>query len=51
MISKLIAWGEDRPSALAALSRGLAGYQIVGLPNNLAFLQRVVTHPAFARGA
>ena len=51
MISKLIAWGETRAAALDALSGALAAYQVVGVPNNLAFLQRVVAHPAFAKGA
>lgn len=50
MISKLIAWGPDRPTALAALRTALAQYQIVGLPNNVAFLERVVAHPLFAAG-
>jgi hypothetical protein len=51
MISKLIAWGEDRPSALRALLRGLAQYQIVGVANNLAFLQRCISHELFVAGA
>ena len=51
MVSKLIAWGENREEALAAMGRGLAAYQMVGLPSNLSFLQRLVAHPAFAAGA
>jgi 3-methylcrotonyl-CoA carboxylase alpha subunit len=50
MVSKLVAWGEDRGAALRSLSRGLGEFQVVGLPNNLAFLQRVVAHPAFVAG-
>ena len=50
MVSKLVVWGENRAEALAAMGRGLAAYQVVGLPTNLAFLQRLVAHPAFAAG-
>ena len=48
MIAKLIAWGEDRPSALRRLKSALADYRIVGVATNVAFLQRVVAHDAFA---
>ena len=48
MIAKLVVWGEDRASALRRLSRSLASYQVVGVTTNVAFLQRVVAHPAFA---
>ncbi|HEY1438337.1 MAG TPA: acetyl/propionyl/methylcrotonyl-CoA carboxylase subunit alpha [Casimicrobiaceae bacterium] len=48
MIAKLVVWGEDRASALRRLSRSLASYQVVGVTTNIAFLQRVVAHPAFA---
>jgi 3-methylcrotonyl-CoA carboxylase alpha subunit len=48
MIAKLIAWGEDRPSALRRLKSALADYRVVGVATNVAFLQRVVAHEAFA---
>jgi 3-methylcrotonyl-CoA carboxylase alpha subunit len=48
MIAKLVVWGEDRASALRRLSRSLVSYQVVGVTTNIAFLQRVVAHPAFA---
>ena len=48
MIAKLVVWGEDRASALRRLGRSLASYQVVGVTTNIAFLQRVVAHPAFA---
>ena len=48
MIAKLIVHGEDRSTALRRLSEALAGYEIVGVATNVAFLQRVVAHDAFA---
>jgi 3-methylcrotonyl-CoA carboxylase alpha subunit len=50
MIAKLIVHGEDRPAALRRLADALAGYEIVGVATNVAFLQRVVAHQAFASG-
>jgi acetyl/propionyl-CoA carboxylase alpha subunit len=48
MIAKLIAWGEDRPAALARLGAALAAVEIAGLKTNVAFLERVVRSRAFA---
>ncbi len=48
MIAKLVAWGEDRASALRRLRSSLASYQVAGVTTNISFLQRVVAHPAFA---
>ncbi len=50
MIAKLIAWGEDRPAALARLSAALAALEIAGVRTNVAFLERVVRSKAFASG-
>jgi len=50
MISKLIVHASDRPRALKALSAALKSYQVAGLPTNLSFLQRCVSHPAFQQG-
>jgi 3-methylcrotonyl-CoA carboxylase alpha subunit len=50
MIAKLIVHGVDRPAALSRLAEALAGYEIAGVATNVAFLQRVVAHPAFASG-
>ncbi len=50
MIAKLIVHGEDRPAALRRLAEALAEYEIVGVATNVAFLQRVVAHEAFASG-
>nr|WP_315203889.1 acetyl/propionyl/methylcrotonyl-CoA carboxylase subunit alpha [uncultured Albidiferax sp.] len=49
MIAKLIVWDADRTQALARLRQALADYQIVGVANNVAFLQRLVTTPSFAQ--
>jgi len=51
MIAKVIAWGEDRGTALRRLAAGLAQYRIAGLITNRDFLLRVLRHPAFAAGA
>ena len=50
MIAKLIVHGRDRPAALRRLGEALAEYEIVGVATNVAFLQRVVAHQAFASG-
>ncbi len=50
MIAKLIVHGEDRAAALRRLGEALAGYEIVGVTTNVAFLQRLVAHEAFACG-
>ncbi|WP_075790739.1 acetyl-CoA carboxylase biotin carboxylase subunit [Massilia putida] len=48
MIAKLIVWGRDRKEALARMAQALAGYQVVGLATNVAFLQRLVTSAPFS---
>jgi 3-methylcrotonyl-CoA carboxylase alpha subunit len=50
MIAKLVVHGEDRATALRRLAEALAAYEIVGVATNIAFLQRVVAHEAFATG-
>jgi len=50
LISKLSVWGPDRPSALARLRRALGEYRIAGIRTNLAFHQKVASHPDFAAG-
>lgn len=46
MISKLIAWGSDRKSAINRLQRGLREYQIGGLKTDLVFLNQILeSHP------
>ena len=48
MLAKLVASGADRPEALRRLADALAKYRVVGVTTNVAFLQRLIAHPAFA---
>jgi 3-methylcrotonyl-CoA carboxylase alpha subunit len=48
MIAKLIAWGADRPAALARLAAALDEVEIAGLRTNVEFLGRVARSRAFA---
>jgi 3-methylcrotonyl-CoA carboxylase alpha subunit len=48
MLAKLIVWGEDRAAACAEMSAALGQCEVVGVATNIAFLERVVAHEAFA---
>jgi 3-methylcrotonyl-CoA carboxylase alpha subunit len=48
MLAKLIVWGQDRHAACAAMLAALAQCEVVGVATNIAFLERVVAHEAFA---
>ncbi|MEG5262978.1 acetyl/propionyl/methylcrotonyl-CoA carboxylase subunit alpha [Pseudomonas sp. JDS28PS106] len=48
MVAKLIAWGENREEARQRLLAMLAETAVGGFKTNLAFLQRILAHPAFA---
>ena len=48
MLAKVIAWGEDRPAAVALLRRALAETAVLGVVTNRDFLARVAAHPEFA---
>ncbi len=50
MISKLAAWGEDRPAAVARMRRALADYAILGVTTNRDYLLDIIGHEAFAKG-
>ncbi len=50
MIAKLIVWGADRDEAARRMRSALAETAILGVRTNLAFLERVVAHPAFLAG-
>lgn len=47
LLSKLIAYGENRSEALRYLQKGLADYQLVGVTTNRDFLQRIIQQPDF----
>ena len=46
MIAKLVVHDSDRPRALARLREALAQCEIVGPKSNIAFLERLIRHPA-----
>jgi 3-methylcrotonyl-CoA carboxylase alpha subunit len=50
MIAKLVVWGDDRGEAARRMQDALASTVILGVKTNLAFLERVVGHPAFLEG-
>ncbi|HEY2630688.1 MAG TPA: biotin carboxylase N-terminal domain-containing protein, partial [Usitatibacter sp.] len=50
MIAKLVAWGSDRDEAARRMQESLAATEILGVKTNLAFLERVVAHPAYLAG-
>ena len=50
MLSKVIAWGPDRPTALARLDAALAGSVVLGVGTNIAFLRSLLTHPDVRAG-
>ncbi|QXH53372.1 acetyl/propionyl/methylcrotonyl-CoA carboxylase subunit alpha [Pseudomonas fakonensis] len=47
MLGKLIAWGQDREQARLRLLAMLDEFAIGGLKTNIAFLRRILAHPAF----
>ncbi|WP_454253054.1 ATP-binding protein [Pseudomonas sp. Marseille-Q7302] len=48
MLAKLIAWGDSREQARQRLLAMLDQTAVGGFATNLAFLQRLLAHPAFA---
>ena len=50
MISKLIAWAEDRPSALARMRRALGEYLVVGVKTTVPFFLWLFEQPEFLEG-
>ncbi|MFB9717912.1 acetyl/propionyl/methylcrotonyl-CoA carboxylase subunit alpha [Planobispora longispora] len=50
MLSKVIAWGPDRASALRTLDDALAATTVLGVTTNIAFLRALVTHPEVVAG-
>ncbi len=50
MLAKLVVWAEDRGRACAAMLAALADCEVAGVSTNIAFLERVVAHEAFATG-
>jgi acetyl-CoA carboxylase biotin carboxylase subunit len=50
MVSKLVAWGDDRAEALARMRRALDEYRVGGIKTNLPFHRRLLRHPQFLAG-
>ncbi len=46
MLSKVIAWGPDRATALSRLDGALADTTVLGVRTNTGFLRRLLDHPA-----
>ena len=50
MISKLVAWGPDRDTALSRMRRALQEYKVVGIATTIPLFQRIIEDPAFIAG-
>jgi acetyl-CoA carboxylase biotin carboxylase subunit len=51
MISKLVAWADDRPRAIARMRRALGEYLVTGIKTTVPFFTWLLAQPAFASGA
>jgi acetyl-CoA carboxylase biotin carboxylase subunit len=47
MISKLVAWAEDRPMAIARMRRALGEYVVTGIKTTVPFFAWLFTQPEF----
>jgi acetyl-CoA carboxylase biotin carboxylase subunit len=47
LVSKLIAWGADRPEAIARMRRALREYDVRGIRTTVAFFRWLLAQPAF----
>ena len=47
LISKLSAWGPDRPRAIARMARALREYEVLGIQTTVPFFRWLLTQPAF----
>jgi acetyl-CoA carboxylase biotin carboxylase subunit len=50
LLAKIIAWGSDRPEALARMSRALAELRIEGVKTTAPFHRQLLQAPEFRRG-
>jgi acetyl-CoA carboxylase biotin carboxylase subunit len=50
MISKLVAWGESRPDALARMRRALGEYEVRGIKTTIPFFKWILEDADFIRG-
>ena len=49
MVAKIIAYGENRKDALKKLSFALQNTQLIGIKNNIDFLNKILKVPAFSK--
>jgi acetyl-CoA carboxylase, biotin carboxylase subunit len=50
LMSKLIAWGADRPAAIARMGRALAEYRVTGVRTTIPILRQIIAHEDFRAG-
>ena len=50
LISKLVAWAEDRPSAVARMRRALGEYVVTGIQTTVPFFRWLLDQPEFVLG-
>jgi len=50
IVSKLIAWAEDRPSAVARMQRALGEYILLGIKSTVPFFTWLLGQPEFQEG-
>ena len=50
MIAKLIAWGSDRPAAIARALEALGKFEVQGIKTNIPLHQRILRSRAYQDG-
>nr|WP_261571216.1 biotin carboxylase N-terminal domain-containing protein [Frankia gtarii] len=50
MLAKIVAWGPDRPAAIARLDAALAATVLLGVTTNIGFLRALLGHPDVVAG-
>jgi len=50
LISKLVAWGKDRPEAISRMRQALQDYLVAGIKTTVSFLFEVMSDPRFVEG-
>ena len=50
LISKVVAWGEDRPQAISRMARALSEYSVGGLTTTIPVFQWILHDPDFLDG-
>ncbi|HEY7287043.1 MAG TPA: acetyl-CoA carboxylase biotin carboxylase subunit [Vicinamibacterales bacterium] len=51
MISKLVAWADDRPQAVSRMRRALSEYRVAGIKTTIPFFAWLFEQPEFLNGA